>query len=167
VDKKNVAYTLVNIILAHFFISVFAGLVFGVTHPLRFLYTEQNPYLFAISASLVAMPLYYFAGYLFILGKNSLVNMDKALLKASALFMLILLVCYGLCYILTYFKLINNAWMYYVLINYPNALPFNNISFKVDGQNLIFILSALTAPIAFYLGGLTRYKYERGIKRRG
>lgn len=159
--KKDVVYTFINIILAHFIISVFAGLVFGVTHPLSFLYTEGQPYVFVIVSTLIAVPLYMIAGYLYVLGKNNLKGVSKTLLEAGFYFMLVLLVVYATCFVLVYYRIVTNAWVYYVLFNYPSALAFNNISLKIDGQNLIFILSAITPSLGFYVGGLIRYRFEK------
>lgn len=159
--KQNITYTLINIILSHFVISVFSGLAFGVTHPLRFLYVEGKPEIFVLASLLIMMPLYGFLGYLFILGKNNIKGMNKGLLWGSMIFMLIMAVIYITCYILVSFRIITNAWMYYVMVNYPNALAFNNISLRVDAQNLILALSTISAPMAFYIGGMIRYSYEK------
>ncbi|MPM46295.1 hypothetical protein SDC9_92993 [bioreactor metagenome] len=159
--KQDVTYTLINIVLAHLLISVFAGLAFGVTHPLSSLYSEGSPYLFVLVSLLMMIPVYAGAGYLFILGKNSLRQMDKSLGEACLYFALGMLAIYALCLILVHYKVISNAWVYYVILNYPNALIFNNITLKVDGQNLIFALTALTGALGFYAGGMIRYKYEK------
>ena len=159
--KQDVTYTVINIVVAHFFISVFSALAFGVTHPLSSLYIEGKPFVFIVIALLMVLPLYILAGYFFILGKNSLYKMDKTLLTASFYFALIMMGIYALCFVLVHYKIVSNAWMYYVLVNYPSALIFNNITLKIDGQNLWFCLTAINGALGFYLGAMIRYGYEK------
>lgn len=159
--KQDVTYTVINIVLVHFFISVFTGLAFGVTHPLSSLYIEGKPFIFIIVSLLMMLPLYMLAGYFFILGKNSLYQMNKTLALASFYFALFMLGVYALCFVLVHYKIVSNAWMYYVLVNYPNALIFNNITLKIDSQNLWFCLTAINGSLGFYLGAMIRYGYEK------
>ena len=166
-DRKGYKHTIVAMIAIHFVLSVFMALACGTNHPFNNMYIPGKPYAYVIASCLLAIPLYMCMGFLYILGKNYLKGMKKCLFYCSFSFFVILLIGYVICYVLTKYTVIKGSFMYYVIMNYPTGIIFNSISLAKDALNLAFILTTIPGPLGFYIGGVTRLRYEIATNKRG
>ena len=160
VRKEDYRYTNLTIFISHFLISVFLALAFGTVHPFANMYVAGKPVPYILMACLVALPVYAIFGYFFILGKEYLGGMNKVLRVCCFLYLILLLLLYIACYMMIKYNVSRIAWRYYVILNYPTGVVFNNISLNTDALNLWFILTTIPGPLGFYIGSLMRFNYE-------
>ena len=158
--KKDMIVTFWVILASHFLISVLLALAWGTSHPLYEIYKPGRVLPYVLFSCLYALPAYYVAGYLYILAKDILTNMDKVVGRMCLIFLAVLSGIFAVCFILFYFGISRRSWMYYVIMNYPSGVIYNTISLNVDGSNPLFVLSVLPCPLGFWLGALRRYRHE-------
>ena len=160
VRKKDYLYTHLTIFASHCLISVFLALMFGTMHPFYDLYVAGSPVPYILSACLLALPVYMLFGYFFILGKEYLGGMDQVVRTCCIIYFFVLGAIYAGCYFATKYNVSRIAWRYYVILNYPTGVIFNNISLNTDASNLWFLLTIVPGPLGFYLGSIMRFRYE-------
>lgn len=136
----------------------------GTSHPFKGLYQVGNPLFFILAAILVAAPLYVICGFFFILGSNRRRNLQRALFNGCLYYAVLVIAVWGLCNILTITNIMRNAWEIYIILNFPTGVIINNIDIASDALNPLFLLTAITPSVFFYIGGNLRI---RSLKKKG
>ncbi len=155
-NKQDIKYTIIFMVISHLVITICTSLIFGIRHPLSFFYVQTEPVLFVLASLLIIVPLYMLAGFIFILAKHQIKNMGQIVFKCSLYFSIGLIVFWGIGVLLAYQFYIIDLLSLYILLNYPAALIYNTIDLNADGYHLVLMLTAIVPAMSFYLGAIAR-----------
>lgn len=140
----------------HIFFTIGYALVFGLGHPFARYYQPNQVIGVIMSAIGIALPMYIVAGYLYVIGRNSIQYVVVSSLKAAFLFTVVLLVFYGISYSINLEVFNRNGWLVYVLTNYPIATVMNSFTLPSDMRSLWVIVTAFIPGLGFVFGVFLR-----------
>lgn len=162
--NRDVLSTILILGIFHVCLIILTTMIFGLNHPLGFLYRELFPYVYILAVCVLAIPPYVAAGYLFILAKNKMHRILDSVWTGCAIFTAFLVVIWCISYVLTMTGWDPEAWTYYVIANYPLAFAMNVMDLSSNyANNPAFVLLSLVPGLAFYLGAKIRVRVIKGV----
>ena len=155
---KDIVITIMGLVITQIILMSTMVFFFGLTHPIIELLQLDNLYILVLVAVLVTPPIYIIFGYVFIIGRNQRENLQRSLMFGCLYYSLALIAIWGLSSILAVMEVWPNAWEIYIIANFPTAVTLNSIDIQRHALNPIFLLTAITPGLFFYLGGYLRIR---------